>query len=102
MKFKIPLRNNKDPFYDRDLNNFKLLFDLRAISVGIIITRCDEQYDIIEACSWGPFLELFARGPREGWVSWGNQADQYSPDWATYKNHSQSKVLMLPFRKATG
>lgn len=34
--------NNKDPFYDRDLNNFRLLFDLRAISVGVIITRCDE------------------------------------------------------------
>lgn len=33
--------NNKDPFYDRDLNNFRLLFDLRAISVGVIITRCD-------------------------------------------------------------
>ncbi len=33
--------NNKDPFYDRDLNNFRLLFDLRAISVGIIITRSD-------------------------------------------------------------
>ncbi|MBW2166884.1 MAG: restriction endonuclease, partial [Deltaproteobacteria bacterium] len=38
--------NNKDPFYDRDLNNFRLLFDLRAISVGIIITRCDELRDI--------------------------------------------------------
>ena len=24
--------NNKDPFFDRDLNNFRLLFDLRAIS----------------------------------------------------------------------
>jgi hypothetical protein len=34
--------NNKDPFFDRDLNNFRLLFDLRAISVGVIITRCDE------------------------------------------------------------
>lgn len=34
--------NNKDPFYDRDLNNFRLLFDLRAVSVGIIITRSDE------------------------------------------------------------
>ena len=34
--------NNKDPFYDRDLNNFRLLFDLRAISVGVIITRCSE------------------------------------------------------------
>ncbi len=33
--------NNKDPFYDRDLNNFRLLFELRVIAVGIIITRCD-------------------------------------------------------------
>jgi hypothetical protein len=31
--------NNKDPFYDRDLNNFRLLFDLRAIDVGVIVTR---------------------------------------------------------------
>lgn len=38
--------NNKDPFYDRDLNNFRLLFDLRAVSVGIIITRCDDLQDI--------------------------------------------------------
>ncbi|MEI2440531.1 BglII/BstYI family type II restriction endonuclease [Priestia megaterium] len=34
--------NNKDPFFDRDLNNFRLLFDLGAISVGVIITRCTE------------------------------------------------------------
>lgn len=38
--------NNKDPFFDRDLNNFRLLFDLRVISVGIIITRSDELQDI--------------------------------------------------------
>ena len=38
--------NNKDPFYDRDLNNFRLLFDLRAVSVGIIITRSDALQDI--------------------------------------------------------
>lgn len=38
--------NNKDPFYDRDLNNFRLLFDLRALSVGVIITRADELQDI--------------------------------------------------------
>ncbi len=40
--------NNKDPFFDRDLNNFRLLFDLRAISVGIIITRCDNLQDIFK------------------------------------------------------
>jgi hypothetical protein len=34
--------SNKDPFYDRDLNNFRLLFDLRVISVGVIITKADE------------------------------------------------------------
>jgi len=33
--------NNKDPFFDRDLNNFRLLFELRVISLGIIVTRCD-------------------------------------------------------------
>lgn len=38
--------NNKDPFFDRDLNNFRLLFDLRATSVGVIITRSDELKDI--------------------------------------------------------
>jgi len=40
--------NNKDPFFDRDLNNFRLFFDLRAISVGIIVTRCDELQDIFD------------------------------------------------------
>jgi len=40
--------NNKDPFYDRDLNNFRLLFDLRAISVGVIIARCDELQDVFD------------------------------------------------------
>ena len=50
----------------------------------------DEQYDIIESCSWGPFIELFARGPRKGWFTWGNQSEEYIPDWATYANHSQA------------
>ncbi|MCK9172859.1 MAG: BglII/BstYI family type II restriction endonuclease [Desulfuromonas thiophila] len=45
--------NNKDPFYDRDLNNFRLLFDLRAISVGVIITRCDELQDIFNVLGRG-------------------------------------------------
>jgi len=46
--------NNKDPFFDRDLNNFRLLFELRAISVGIIITRCDDLQDIFDALGRGP------------------------------------------------
>ncbi len=53
----------------------------------------DELYPIIEACSPGPFLELFARGERKGWKSWGNQADaSYRPDWATYKNNSGVRI----------
>jgi len=40
--------NNKDPFYDRDLNNFRLLFDLRAIDVGIIVTRASELQVIFD------------------------------------------------------
>ena len=49
----------------------------------------DEFVSLIEACSSGPRLELFARGDREGWDMWGNQADDtYEPDWNTYANHT--------------
>lgn len=40
--------NNKDPFFDRDLNNFRLLFDLRAIDVGVIITRATELHGLFD------------------------------------------------------
>jgi N6-adenosine-specific RNA methylase IME4 len=33
----------------------------------------DQLYKIIEACSPGPYLELFARHPRPGWYQWGNE-----------------------------
>lgn len=55
-KNKIALEiewNNKDPFFDRDLNNFRLLFDLRAICVGVIITRADELQDIFDDLNRG-------------------------------------------------
>jgi len=45
--------NNKDPFFDRDLNNFRLLFELRALSVGVIITRCDELQAIFNRLGKG-------------------------------------------------
>ena len=47
------------------------------------------MYKIIEACSPGPYLELFARGKRKGWKQWGDEVDEYYPNWNTYKNHSQ-------------
>jgi N6-adenosine-specific RNA methylase IME4 len=52
----------------------------------------DELYEIVERCSPGPYLELFARGKREGWDQWGNEVDDYYPSWPTYKNHSQRIV----------
>lgn len=58
----------------------------------------DELYDLIQACSPGPYLELFARGNRPGWTAWGNQAQDYFPTWDTYANHSQSKALQGPLR----
>ena len=49
----------------------------------------DEFADLIECCSEGPRIELFARGERTGWDVWGNQADSdYEPDWSTYPNHT--------------
>lgn len=94
-------------FYFRNVTEI-LLFGVRGknartldpgrTQVNIISTRKrehsrkpDEQYKLIESCSWGPRLELFSRGNRPGWTCWGNQADEYNIGWETYKNHSQSE-----------
>lgn len=50
----------------------------------------DDAFDVIESCSPGPYLELFARHPRPDWVQWGNEIRQRSedlrcPDLATRK-----------------
>ncbi|MGY4399231.1 MT-A70 family methyltransferase [Bradyrhizobium sp. USDA 3315] len=51
----------------------------------------DEQYEVIESCSPGPYLELFSRGVRKKWAVWGNEANhEYRPTWDTYANHSQA------------
>ena len=55
----------------------------------------DEQYPIIEKCSFGPRLEMFARGPRKGWTVFGNQSGDYAPTWNTYANHSQSRRVAV-------
>ena len=54
----------------------------------------DEQYDLIEACSPGPYLEMFARGEREQWTAWGNQSDDYEISWHTYAHHSKRAVAI--------
>ncbi len=40
--------NNKDPFFDRDLNNFRLLYDLQVIDVGIVVTRASSLEDVLK------------------------------------------------------
>jgi len=54
----------------------------------------DEIIPLIESCSPGPYLELFARGDRSGWDMWGNQANgDYEPTWSTYANHTVSNSI---------
>lgn len=57
--------NNKTEFYDRDLNNFRLLFELRALNVGVIITRCDELQTIFDelgrGSSYGPTTTILSK-----------------------------------------
>ena len=56
----------------------------------------DEQYPLIEGCSPGPYLEMFARGARPGWTVWGTQADpDYEPNWTTYSHNSASERRLL-------
>ncbi len=61
----------------------------------------DEQYSIIEGCSPGPYLELFARGTRERWISWGNEAEStYEPSWKTYAHNSAAEKRALSGQEA--
>lgn len=56
----------------------------------------DEQYELIEACSPGPYLELFARHPRVNWIAWGNEADEnVTPKGKTYKGYKGGPILPL-------
>ncbi|MGE4167482.1 MAG: MT-A70 family methyltransferase [Xanthobacteraceae bacterium] len=54
----------------------------------------DEQYELIESCSRGPYLELFARGATRNWQGWGNEANSnYKPSWPTYALNSLNSRL---------
>ena len=94
-------------FYFRNVTEL-LLFGtrgkLRTLKAGrtrvnIIVTRKqehsrkpDEAYEIIEACSPGPFVELFARQRRAGWEQWGDQVDSYAverPHFPSYNGFSR-------------
>ena len=93
-------------FYFRNVTEL-LLFGVRGKSartldpgrsqVNMIQTRKrehsrkpDEQYEIIENCSWGPRIELFSRDTRAGWVGWGDQSETYDINWPTYRRNSRT------------
>jgi len=60
----------------------------------------DEQYALIEDCSPGPFLEMFARHPREGWSVWGDEsAEDVVPRGKTYRGYGGG-LLLVPTLKA--
>lgn len=54
--------------------------------------KADEQYQIIEACSPAPYLELFGRGTRKSWTTWGKQADE---NYTCPSRKSYPRVLMM-------
>ncbi len=78
-------------FYFRNVTEM-VLFGIRGqirtlqpgrSQVNIVSTRKrehsrkpDELYPLIESCSPGPYLELFARHTRRGWMQWGNEVGQ--------------------------
>jgi hypothetical protein len=72
LKDKVALEvewNNKTEFFDRDLNNFRRLFELQAIDVGVIITRCDELQTIFKqlgrAKSYGSSTTILSKLKRK-------------------------------------
>jgi len=105
-------------FYFRNVTElilFGVRGNMRTLDAGrrqtnIITTRKrehsrkpDELYDIIEACSPGPYLELFARHPRKGWVQWGNEeVEDLSEYPVTNKVDFQQMVMFDRSRKKYG
>ena len=75
--------NNKDPFYDRDLNNFRLLFDLRVLDVGVIITRSTELQRIFKSLGKGN--------------SYGSSTTHHSKLWPRLEGGGGGGCPVLPF-----
>ncbi|MBA4418280.1 MAG: S-adenosylmethionine-binding protein [Syntrophus sp. (in: bacteria)] len=97
-------------FYFRNVTElvlFGVRGNMRTLDAGrtqtnIITTRKrehsrkpDELYDIIEACSPGPYLELFARHPRKGWVQWGNEDVEDMSDHPILNRADYQQMVMF-------
>lgn len=61
----------------------------------------DELYDVIESCSPGPYLEMFARYPRRGWHIWGNEADESIVPRGQKHSMYKGGSLQLPYASAS-
>lgn len=58
----------------------------------------DEQYELIESCSPGPYLEMFARHPHDGWTVWGNEAaEDIMPRGIAHKGYEGGPILPALF-----
>ena len=55
----------------------------------------DHFYDLIEACSPGPYLELFARHPRRGWYQWGNEDVEDKSSYPVPEKFKQVQLSLL-------
>jgi N6-adenosine-specific RNA methylase IME4 len=56
----------------------------------------DEQYALIESCSPGPYLELFARHPRPGWAVWGDESSEnVVPRGAIHSGYAAGTLPMI-------
>lgn len=75
--------NNKDPFFDRDLNNFRLLFDLRAIDVGVVLTRASELQGIFDSLGKG--------------ASYGNSTTHHGKLWPRIEGGGGGGCPVLTF-----
>jgi N6-adenosine-specific RNA methylase IME4 len=98
-------------FYFRNVTEL-LLFGVRGSlrtlapgrsQVNTIITRKqehsrkpDEQYEIIERCSPGPFIELFARKAMPGWTSWGDQVETYETNRPVHRGYNDHALNGTP------
>ncbi len=60
----------------------------------------DQLYDIIEECSPGPYLELFARTSRVGWDQWGDELNKFRPEESCKQEVGDRSQLSMAFRQA--
>jgi len=101
-------------FYFRNVTElilFGIRGSMRTLDAGrtqtnVLITRKrehsrkpDELYDLIESCSPGPYLELFARHPRPGWMQWGNESIDDSLVYPTAPQAEARQMVMFEHRK---